>query len=388
VDTQYYINDCGRQVDLLGNSLKRRYLELIKKKKDLKALTYKGKYLKIIASKLYETYGNKWKNKAERYFADYAVTSILDDIKITLKNFGIEYKSWISEKKEISQKEKINALINRLKEIGLIYKKNKAVWVALSKFTNTKDKVLIRKDNSPTYLLHDVIYHIFKLESNYSKLINIWGQDHHGYIPSLVAILKALKYPIEEKLDFILCQFVSLLEEGKREKMSTRHGKFITLEQLCQEIGTDTAKFYFLSYSPDKHIEFSLKEAKEKKEESGVYYLQYAHARICSLINKSKEDFSRKPKLNLLTLKEEHRILLELALFPDIIEEAGEKYSPFLILQAAEKLATLFHYYYSSIPILKEEEDLRYARLVLAYSVKTVIKICLNILGISAPEKM
>ncbi len=392
---EYYINDVGRQMQILGRSVYLRAKEISGEKIEFPEDHYRGEYIKDIARKLLEKEPgllNLPEEKAISLAREFAVREILNGIKKDLEDFGVRYDEWFSEK-TLYDSSQVDKALNLLKEKGLLYEKEGAVWFKASEFGDEKDRVVIRATGEPTYFASDIAYHFNKFFTRgFDEVVDIWGADHHGYIPRLKAVIKAFGLD-ENRLKVILIQMVNLLEGGKLKSMSTRAGEFVTLRELIDEVGKDATRFIFLTRRADSPLDFDVELAKKQSRENPVYYVQYAHARLASLFRKAHEENITPPKpedaeLSLLKEPEDFTLLKLLDYFPDTIEAAAAKFEPHLLTFYLLDLATALHDYYTKHRFLSEDLALSKARLVLAKGVKQVIKTGLNLLGVSAPEKM
>ena len=395
IKREYYINDVGRQIQILGRSVFLRYLELLGEKIDFPKDHYQGEYIKKLAQEILERKGNKYREVAEKevipLFATFAKERIMEDIKKDLNNFGVRFDYWFSEKDLIKNGDVTN-LIKWLKDTGLAYEKDGALWFASSRFNDEKDRVLVRANGATTYFASDLAYHKNKFERGFHILIDLWGADHHGYVPRLKAGIQALGYDME-KLKILLVQLVHLKRGGKPLAMSTRAGEFVTLKEVLEEVGKDAARFIFLTRSCDSHLDFDLEVAKSQNMENPVFYVQYAHARVCSLEKIAKERGIEFPPFNAVDLtplqsEEEIGLMKLLARFPDLIEDIARTLEPHRLSYYLTELAGEFHRYYNKYRILDAPEDICAARFALAQAVKIVIAKGLSLLGVSAPKQM
>ncbi len=396
VDTEYYINDAGRQISLLGKSIFIRYKNLLGGEEKLCEDCYKGEYIIDIARRLKDTYGDGLLEKEEieaiEICADFGKDLILKEIKQDLKDFRVEHRVWFSENSLIKS-QAISRTFEELEKRGFLYEKDEALWFKSSTFGDTKDRVVRKSSGDLTYFASDIAYHRDKLLRGYDLLIDIWGADHHGYIPRMKAAIEALGYN-RDMLEVILIQLVNLMREGENISMSTRAGEFITLRAVMEEVGIDATRFIFLSRKADSHLDFDLELAKKKSMDNPVFYVQYAHARICSIFAKARErdiSLSLRPEevTSLLREEEEIDILKKLNEFPEIIETCARVLSPHLISYYLIELAGLLHQYYNRHSILSaEKRELTLARMYLLKAVKRVIASGLGLLGVEAPERM
>ncbi|MCX8127608.1 MAG: arginine--tRNA ligase [Synergistetes bacterium] len=397
VEREYYINDAGLQMEILGNSVRSRYFELLGRSQEAPFPEdgYKGEYIYDIAREIIDKDGDKWLNVPEKesltYFRNYACERILEGIKKDLEDFGVKYDVWFSEK-SLYENGEVEAAIAYLRERGFIYEKDGALWFKSTLFGDEKDRVVVRSNGAPTYLASDIAYHKNKYERGFDIVIDIWGADHHGYIPRMKAAVQALGRS-SDSLQILLIQFVTLLRDGKPVSMSTRAGEFVTLAEVVAEVGKDAARYMFLTRKCDSHLEFDLELAKRQSEENPVYYVQYAHARICSLFEQAKErgipipDLSKVP-LDLLVEPEEIELLKVLSEAEGEISIAVRELAPHRIPYYLQKLSAAFHSFYNRHPILSASQDLRNARLALSKAVGIVIRNFLSLIGVSAPERM
>jgi arginyl-tRNA synthetase len=392
---EYYINDAGKQVKLLGLSVFARYQQLHDVEYPFPEDGYKGAYIEDIAREIMKEKRKKYIQAGfedvSDFFIDYSYKKILSGIKDDLKAFGVDFDIWQSER-ELFDSGKVENAINDLRGKGHIYEKDGAVWFRATAFGDEKDRVIIKQDGEYTYFTSDIAYHKKKIDQEYDEIIDIWGADHHGYIPRVQAVIEALGYP-KEKLKVILVQMVNLLRGGKPVQMSKRAGEFITLKDVIDEVGADTTKFIFLTRRPDSHLDFDLEVAKTQSSENPVFYVQYANARINSIYKHAREKgidtgmFSN-ADLSLLSAPEELRVVKKLLLYPMIFEGAAKAHEPHRITFYLQELSGMFHPYYNKCRIVVEDDSLTGARLALCEAVRIVLKEGLQVLGISAPEKM
>ncbi len=396
VTTEYYINDAGRQIKLLGKSIYIRYRQLFGYRDEICEECYKGDYIVEIAKGIKEKYGDELLNKDEEaaieFCSQYGKDLILDEIKRDLQLFGVEHKVWFSEKSLI-ETDAVKETFALLKQKGLIYEKDGAIWFLSTKFGDDKDRVLKKSNGDLTYFASDIAYHKNKLDRGFELLVDIWGADHHGYIPRMKAAIEALGRN-KEDLQVILIQLVNLLREGKQISMSTRAGEFVTLKEVIEEVGSDAARFIFLSRKSDSHLDFDLELAKQKTMENPVYYVQYAHARICSVFSKAKQkgyELSLKPEevISFLVHEQEIELMKKIMEFKEIVLTCARLLSPHFLTFYLMDLSGTFHQYYNNVPVLgAEDKRLMMGRCYLLLAIKYVIKNGLSLLGVSAPERM
>ena len=395
VSREYYVNDTGSQIDILGMSVKYRYLELWGGKDDFPeewsgSQTYQGEYIVDIAKQIKEKYGNKWREKELSFFSQFAMKEIIGAIKEDLKNFGINFDSWFKES-ELYHKKEIEKIEKELRKKGCLKDKEGAVWFKSTLFGDTKNRVIIRQNKAPTYLASDIAYHAQKFK-HFNQVINVWGADHHGYIQRMKAAVEALGYD-PKNLKIVLVQLVKLSREGKLISMSTRKGEFVTLKEVLSEVGKDAARFIFITRRSDAQLEFDLELAKKKSLDNPVYYIQYAHARLSSILKfaESKEVNLQKinvAELDLLKEKEELHLIKLLVEFPDIIETSTISLEPHRLTGYLMEITQAFHSFYSIHRVITDDSDLTLARLALIKAIQIVIQNALNLLGVTAPEKM
>ncbi len=428
VRQEYYVNDAGRQMRILGFSTWLRYLQLMGMQVDFPANAYQGDYIVDIAKKLDEHYGQRFnknpgsiakhaaqkypsQHEPDRYIDAYiegaisllgqvdfdiiqklTLQEILADIKDDLTEFGVVYDNWFFET-ELMSLNLVQAGVELLQQHGYVYQRDGATWFRATDFGDEKDRVLIRENGITTYFASDVAYHLYKYQQDYDKIIDIFGADHHGYVARIRSFLQGLGQD-PEKLSVLLVQFAILYRGKVKISMSTRSGSFVTLRELRNEVGNDAARFFYIFRKPDQHLDFDLELAKSQSPDNPVYYIQYAHARICSVwrqLQASGETFRQEagPEiLGLLITQPERQLLRHLLNYPDLLQSAALRYEPHLLAHYLQELANLFHGYYNSEKFLIADLNLRQARLCLVRAVQIVIASGLNLLGISAPEHM
>ncbi len=395
VDREYYVNDAGKQVKLLGLSVFARYQQLLGIEYTFPEEGYKGGYIEDIAKEIINEHENKYLQTSfedvSEFFIDYSYKKILSSIQKDLKDFSIDFDTWQSER-ELFNGGDVERSIDDLKSRGFVYEKDGAVWFKATTFGDEKDRVIIKQDGEYTYFTSDIAYHRKKIEKKYDELIDIWGADHHGYIPRVKAVIEALGYQ-KEKLKVLLVQMVTLLRGGKPVQMSKRAGEFVTLKEVIEEVGADTTKFIFLTRRPDSHLEFDLEVAKAQSAENPVFYVQYANARINSIFAHASEKgidigMVRDAYLSLLSTQEELRIIKKLLMYQIIFEGAVNLHEPHKITFYLQELSGMFHPYYNKYRIIGDESQLTLARLALCNAIRIVLRDGLEILGISAPDKM
>jgi arginyl-tRNA synthetase len=428
VHREYYVNDAGRQMDILAASIWLRYLEYCGEVLPFPANGYRGEYVRDIASGLYRADGERYRVSADEVLAGLppdepqggdkegyidavvrkakdalgperyrevftaGLDSILDDIRDDLGEFGAHYQEWFSEL-SLTETGAVERALRKLKAAGYVYQKDGAQWFASSRLGDEKDRVLVRENGQTTYFASDLAYHLNKLERGFDRIIDVWGADHHGYIPRVKAAIQALGGDAG-KLEVLLVQFAVLYRGEERVQMSTRSGEFVTLRQLRNEVGKDAARFFYVMRKSDQHMDFDLKLATSRTNENPVYYVQYAHARVCSVFRQLDEkgwarDLWRGMR-HLENLSDAHELALVGALsrYPEVVEQAALQYAPHHLVHYLRDLAAEFHGYYNSCQFLVEDGNLRDARLNLIDAVRQVIANGLGLLGVSAPETM
>ncbi|MDI6799596.1 MAG: arginine--tRNA ligase [Actinomycetota bacterium] len=402
VHKEFYINDYGNQMNIFAASVTARYLELFGRQAEFPPEGYMGEYVKDIAADIIELDGDRYveMDEAERLteMGEAAYKDVITHTKRVLSDMGVTFDNWFSER-ELHRSGAVLEAVWDLKRAGFTYEENGAVWFASTKFSDDKDRVLIRESGEPTYFAADVAYHKDKLKRGFDGLIDIWGADHHGYAGRVKAAIEALGYP-KDKLTIIIGQLVNLLRAGEPVRMSKRTGEMVTLEELLSEVGSDAARYFFLTKSTDTALDFDIELAKKRSSDNPVYYVQYAHARISSIIRFADEKgvkaaIARGDGLSHLDHPSELDLMRKLAEFEEVIEISATKLAPYRLTKYAEEVAGLFHVFYTKCRVIFDEEtaseeDLAKSgpRLILAEATRQIIANCLSILGISAPDKM
>ncbi|HLS65556.1 MAG TPA: arginine--tRNA ligase [Pseudogracilibacillus sp.] len=394
VDREYYINDAGNQIDQLAKSIEARYFEALGLESEMPEDGYFGDDIIDIGKRLAEEDSDKWVHVAEderlRYFREYGLEYELGKIKTDLDAFGVFFDRWFSEM-SLYDSGKIDDTLAILKEKGYIYEKDDATWFKSTEFGDDKDRVLIKSDGTYTYLTPDIAYHRDKLLRGYDEIINVWGADHHGYIARMNAAIQALGYA-EEVFHVCIMQLVNLYEDGERVRMSKRTGKAVALRELMEEVGTDAVRYFFTMRSNDSQLDFDISLAKSQSNENPVYYVQYAHARICTMLAQAeKQGFSLDTPFDatLLQSEREQDLLKQLAAFPQVIIEAADRKAPHRLTQYVHDLAASLHSFYNAEKVINEDnEPLTHARMALMRAVQLTLQNALNIIGVEAPEKM
>lgn len=390
VTREYYFNNAGRQMRVLGDSVRLRYLELCGQKVDFPEDYYQGQYIIDIAREIYNEKGDSLKEENDvTYFKEYAEKVIFDDIKKTIKRLGFEFDVFYNEK-SLYDEGKIDQVVQQLREKGLVAERDGAVWFLTSKLGFDQDRVIIKSTGEPTYRLPDIAYHVEKVKRGFDLIIDIFGADHIATYPDVLAAVKALGYDVD-KIKVLIHQFVTLYEGEEKVKMSTRRANFITLDELMDEVGVDVTRYFFLMRSMNSHLNFDLTLAKKQSDENPVFYIQYAHARICSILKLAQEreiERAAKMEFNLLNSKEELNLIKHLIQFPQTLEMAALNFEPHRVVNYLFDLASLFHKFYTECRVISDDLALSQARLSLIDAVRIVIANGLKVLGISAPEHM
>jgi arginyl-tRNA synthetase len=428
VHREYYVNDAGRQMDILAASVWLRYLELCDEILEFPANGYRGDYVWDIAATLHRDHGETYKHSAEEVFAglpadephggdkelhidalitraksllgdnryrfvfELGLNTILDDIRDDLCRFGVEYDQWYSER-SLTESGAVNRAIERLRAAGHLYEKEGALWFRSTDYGDEKDRVVVRENGQTTYFASDIAYHMDKLERGFERVIDVWGADHHGYVPRVKAALQALGDD-PSRLDVLLVQFAILYRGGEKVPMSTRSGQFVTLRELRKEVGSDAARFFYVMRKCEQHMDFDLDLAKSQSNDNPVYYLQYAHARICSVFQQAAEQgirFEEDPSAvayDGLVESHEQGLLTSLSRYPEVVEAAALNEEPHLLTHYLRELANDFHTYYNAHKFLVDDAALRDARLQLILATRQVLRNGLGLLGVNAPEKM
>ena len=425
VHKEYYVNDAGRQMDILAVSVWLRYLELCGETIEFPLNGYQGDYIWDIAADLHRNNADKFHQESSAVFAaippdisnggdkelhidgliqrakqlledDYkiifkqAIDTILDNISNDLKQFGVEYEEWFLES-SLTTTNKVQQTIDQLRDAGHTYEQDGALWFKSSEFGDEKDRVIVRENGQFTYFASDISYHKNKLERGFDRIINIWGADHHGYVPRIKSAITALNYNAEQ-LTVLLVQFATLYRGKERLQMSTRSGEFVTLRELREEVGRDAARFFYVQRKSEQHLNFDLELAKSQTNDNPVYYIQYAHARISSVMRQLTEQGQTwkydKTTLTSLETAHEQALLIMLARYPEVIEMAALAYEPHQLTYYLRDLAQNFHSFYDTNKILISDNKLRDARLSLIVAVRQVLQNGLTIIGVSAPEVM
>jgi arginyl-tRNA synthetase len=390
---EYYVNDAGKQIDTLGQSTYARWRELMGDPAPFEEHFYQGDYVKDIASLIVEKGISVPAEKAEatKFMAKFASDFVMEGIEKDLEDFGVIFDNYFRESRLYEEGE-VEETISTLKAKDFAYEKDEALWFKTSFFEKDEDRVLIKSDGEKTYFASDIAYHKNKFERGFDILIDIWGSDHHGYIPRMKASIEALGKN-KECLKVLLIQFVTLIKDGKPVGMSTRSGQFTTLKEVLDEVGNDAARFFFLMRKSDAHFEFDLDLAKKTSNENPVFYVQYAHARIESIFRVAKDEgidvtSVKAAKVGLLTQKDEITLIKGILHFFDVIEGSAKSLEPHRITFYLLDLVGRFHGYYNKTRVIADDKDLTMARLLLLATVQQVIKSGLALLGVSAPERM
>ncbi len=392
-DKEYYINDAGNQVENLGKSVEARYFELLGRDDyQIPEDGYHGKDIIATAQRLLDEKGESLVDlpEAERreLMKNYALKEKVAGIRGSLENFGVVFDNWFSEQ-SLHDAGSVHEVVDILREKGVVYEKDGAQWLRATDWGEEKDEVLVRSNGTPTYFAADIAYHRDKFERGYKRLINIWGADHHGHVARLKGAMTALGYP-GDAITVILMQLVRLYRGGEIVKMSKRSGKYVTLDELIEEVGKEAARFFFIMRSPDSALDFDLDLAKAESSDNPVYYVQYAHARICSILSVAGVDTPKAADVDLSLLTEENeRVLIrKLAEWPQEVADAARELAPYHLAYYAKELANAFHSFYNSCKVLTDDAALRDARLALVDCTRITLRNVLTLLGLSAPERM
>jgi len=428
VHREYYVNDAGRQMNILATSVYLRYLDLCGEEITFPTNGYKGDYVWDIGASLHRKHGDALRHAAVDLFSDQpadepeggdkeahidglidrtlsllgethyrevfdlGLDSILDNIRRDLEAFGVRYDEWFSER-SLTDNGSVKNAIQRLKDSGHIYEDKGAQWFRSTEFGDEKDRVVVRDNGQMTYFASDIAYHMNKLERGYDRVIDIWGADHHGYVPRVKAALTALGDDAD-KLDVLLVQFAVLYRGGEKVQMSTRSGEFVTLSELRHEVGNDAARFFYVMRKCEQHMDFDLDLAKSQSNDNPIYYIQYAHARVASVLRQMQEkglqwdQANGEQQLARLTETHEDALMVSLSRYPELVEAAAISHEPHQIAHFLRDLANEFHTYYNAHQFLVDDADLRDARLYLIQATRQVIANGLGLLGVSAPDSM
>jgi arginyl-tRNA synthetase len=395
VEREYYINDLGKQMTTLGQSLLARYRQQFGREASIPEGGYQGDYLRALAKEIAENEGARWldepEEEAQRYCSQVASQRLLASIRDDLDRFGVGFDEWTSEV-ALHIDGKVERALKRLKEAGHLYEEEGATWVRTTTFGDDKNRVVIRQNGQMTYFASDLAYHLDKYERGFDEIIDVWGADHHGYAPRVWAGMEALGRP-RDRLKIVLVQLVSLLRHGKPVSMSTRAGEFVTLREVLDEVGCDAARFFFLMRRCDNALDFDLELAKAKSEENPVYYVQYAHARLCSMQRQAADRGLAVPAPAEvdpapLTLPEEQGLLRHLSLYPAVIESSAQLLEPHRVIFYLQEVAGVLHAYYNKHRVLTDDRSRSLARLALMQAVRTVLANGLTVVGVTAPERM
>ncbi|KYG59609.1 arginine--tRNA ligase [Planococcus maritimus] len=393
VSREYYINDAGNQINNLALSIEGRYFEALGKGESMPEDGYRGQDIIDIAAALVEEHGDKFLHmtEQERYkaFREHGLKVELAKLQKDLADFRVHFDVWYSET-SLYENGKIDAALKKLRDNGHIYEEDGATWFRSTTFGDDKDRVLIKNDGTYTYLTPDVAYHEDKIQRGFDKLINIWGADHHGYIPRMKAAIEALGYD-RDTLEVSIIQMVQLYKDGEKMKMSKRTGKAVTMRELVELVGLDAVRYFFAMRSGDSHMDFDLDLAVSQSNENPVYYSQYAHARICSILRQAAEqNFTASTEhLELLTDEKEIEVLKKIGDFPQVIADAAKLRAPHRVTTYIHELASNFHSFYNANKVLDaSNEDMTRARLALIEGVKTTLANALKTVGVQPPEKM
>jgi len=391
VTREYYFNDAGRQMRVLGASTKARYLELLGEQNEFPEDGYQGDYIYDIARTMLEESGSSLKDDDVMVFKEYAQAAIFRNIDNTLKKMGIIFDTYYNEH-SLYEEGLVDGVVRDLREKGLIYEKDGATWFRTTAMGQEQDRVIIKGTGEPTYRLPDIAYHREKFRRGFEWMIDVFGADHIATVPDVMAGIRALGYD-DKKIDVVLHQFVTLLRDGKQVKMSTRKATFITVDELLDEVGPDVLRFFFLMRKPDSQLEFDLDLATRQSQENPVYYVQYAHARLCSIARQAGEKIIAagppdRLALDYLKEPEEYQLLKTMAEYPALVADAARDLAPHRIIFYLMNLAGQFHSYYSKHKVLSDDAETSAARISLCRAMQIVLRNGLHIVGLNAPESM
>ncbi|QPJ66112.1 MAG: arginine--tRNA ligase [Candidatus Nitrohelix vancouverensis] len=395
VKTEYYVNDVGNQMNNLGLSALYRYRELQGVEAEFPENLYQGDYIFDIAKEIIEQKGDAFLNQSDEealpFFRSYAGDSILDGINKDLKNFRVEFDRWFKEG-TLYEDGRVEKAVDWLREKGFVYEKDGAVWLKSSAFQDEKDRVIVKQSGERTYFCSDIAYHKDKIDRGFEKIIDIWGADHHGYVPRMQAVLEAQGYD-SNVFKVLLVQFVALKRGEEKVSMSTRSGEFVTLSDVLDEVGVDAARYFFLMRSSDTHLDFDLELAKKETPENPVFYIQYAHARICSVFAAAEEKGIKVPDRDSVDLSpieeaEAYVLIKKILSLPEVIEKSALALEVHRLPHYLQDLVSDFHSYYAKHRVVGDDVALSQARLFLLDCVKTTIANGLSVLGVSAPVRM
>ena len=395
VEREYYVNDAGNQMENLGLSIMARYREAFGEKADFPEGGYPGDYVKEIAAEIKRQYGDKYldhdRETALKFFSAHGGDALLNTIRRQLRDFGITFDSFFSEK-AMRERSEVTQSMELLRARGLLYAQDGAEWYRSTQFGDDKDRTVVKSDGELTYFASDIAYHRNKLERKFDKLINVWGADHHGYVPRLKAALEGLGYE-PNLLRVVLVQMVQLTRGGEPVRMGKRTGEFVALEEVLEEVGRDAARFFFLMRKSDSHLDFDLDLAKKQSSENPVFYVQYAHARVASIFEQAAKSGVALGErgavaVERLELTEELELIRKMIQFDDVLEESVRDLEPHRVVFYLLDLAGEFHRYYNRHRVISEDAELSRARLLLIESVQKTVRRGLEILGVDAPMKM
>ncbi|HUJ78962.1 MAG TPA: arginine--tRNA ligase [Nitrospiria bacterium] len=395
VEREYYINDLGKQMTTLGQSLLARYRQHFGREASIPEGGYQGDYLRALAAEMAENEGPRWldepEEEAQRHCSQVAAQRLLASIRDDLDRFGVGFDEWMSEM-TLHLDGKVERALKLLDAAGHLYEEEGATWVRTTDFGDDKNRVVVRQNGQMTYFASDLAYHLDKFERGFDEIVDVWGADHHGYAPRVWAGMEALGRP-RDRLKIVLVQLVALLRHGKPVSMSTRAGEFVTLREVLDEVGRDAARFFFLMRRCDNALDFDLELAKSQSEENPVYYVQYAHARLCSMQRQAADRGLSVPAVadvdpTPLTLSEEQGLLRQLSLYPAVIESSAQLLEPHRVIFYLQEVAGLLHAYYNKHRVITDDRARSLARLALMQAVRTVLANGLTVVGVIAPERM
>ncbi len=392
-DREYYVNDAGRQVRLLGASVSSQYMALFDKKEEFPEEGYHGEYIKDLAKEIASESGDKFvtlllKERQEQ-LSQIALQKMIRLHKKSMADYRVNFKTWFPESQLRDKNEHLDVL-KELEQRGHIYQQDGAIWFKSEQFGDEKDRVLVTSEGEPTYFLVDIAYHRNKYQRGYEKIYDIWGPDHHGYIPRMKAAIQALGYP-KDSFDVEIVQQVNLLRGGEVVKMSKRAGRIIEMQEVIEEVGVDAARFFFVNRKCSSHLDFDIDLAKKQSDENPVYYVQYAYARIFNIIKFAEDQgipVDEASNLKLLDKEEEKQLIRKLLQYPEVISKAAQFWEPHRLTNYLQELAAIFHHFYQKHRVVSDDVPLGKARLLLCKATQIVFANGLKILGITAPERM
>ncbi|MBI4971602.1 MAG: arginine--tRNA ligase [Candidatus Omnitrophica bacterium] len=387
---EYYLNDRGVQIQILGLSVYLRYLELLEDKREFPEKGYQGEYIRDLAKEVFAKEGKRFQTMPEEealaWFSTFAANTILEDIRKDLARLDVRFDHYFSEQ-TLGEEKLIDRALEELKNRGFTFQSEGALWFRSTDFGDDKDRVLIKSNGEYTYLTPDIAYHEEKFKRGFHRIVNLWGPDHHGYVPRIKAACQALGHN-PNFVNVLIVQLTTLFRKGEPVRMSTRAGEFVTLKELMDEVGVDATRFFFLMRKIESHLDFDLELAKQKSDENPVYYVQYAHARISNILKFAEIPVDPNANLDLIREQEELEVIKFLASFPEFLNQASEYLEPYRVIDYLRDLSALFHKFYAHHRVVNPDPELSKTRLFLVACIQRVLRNGLEVLGMSAPEKM